>query len=101
MERPIKMIMALLLLAVLAVVLVHALLPYINAFLGAFILYVLLRPVYQFMIRRGRLPKKSFSSFVHCHILSSYIGAYVFPHLNYSDGITKCLGICRLSSYVR
>lgn len=57
MERPIKMIMALLLLAVLAVVLVHALLPYINAFLGAFILYVLLRPVYQFMIRRGRLPK--------------------------------------------
>ncbi|WP_292352525.1 AI-2E family transporter [Methanomethylovorans sp. PtaU1.Bin093] len=57
MERSIKMIMALLLLAALAVVLVHALLPYTNAFLGAFILYVLLRPVYHLMVRRGHLPK--------------------------------------------
>ena len=57
MERSIKMIMALLILAALAVVLVHALLPYTNAFLGAFILYVLLRPVYHLMVRRGHLPR--------------------------------------------
>jgi predicted PurR-regulated permease PerM len=57
MERSIKMAMALLMLAVLAAVLIHALLPYINAFLGAFILYVLLRPVYHLMVRRGNVPK--------------------------------------------
>jgi hypothetical protein len=38
------MAMALLLLGVLAVVLAKALLPYLNAFLGSFILYVILRP---------------------------------------------------------
>lgn len=57
MERSIKMAMALLLLAVLAVVLIHALLPYINAFLGAFILYVILRPIYQLMIKKAHLPR--------------------------------------------
>lgn len=57
MERPIKIAMALLLLAVLAVVLIHALLPYINAFLGAFILYVILRPIYQLMIKKAHLPR--------------------------------------------
>lgn len=57
MERPFKMAMALLMLAVLAAVLIHALLPYINAFLGAFILYVILRPLYHFMIRRVHLSR--------------------------------------------
>lgn len=57
MERPFKMVMALLLLSVLAVVLAKALLPYINAFLGAFILYVILRPIYQLMIQRAHLPR--------------------------------------------
>lgn len=57
MELSIKMIMALLLLTALTVVLVHALLPYTNAFLGAFILYVLLRPLYHLMVKRGHLPR--------------------------------------------
>lgn len=51
------MAMALLLLVMLAAVLTDALLPYINALLGAFILYVILRPTYKFMVRRGHLPK--------------------------------------------
>ncbi|AGB49532.1 putative permease [Methanomethylovorans hollandica DSM 15978] len=57
MERPFKMAMALLMLAVLAAVLIHALLPYINAFLGAFIIFVILRPLYHFMVRRGHLSR--------------------------------------------
>jgi predicted PurR-regulated permease PerM len=51
------MAMALLMLSVLAAVLIHALLPYINAFLGAFILFVILRPLYHFMVRRGHLSR--------------------------------------------
>lgn len=57
MERLFKMAMALLMLAVLAAVLIHALLPYINAFLGAFILFVILRPLYHFMVRKGHLSR--------------------------------------------
>ncbi|MBC7086126.1 MAG: AI-2E family transporter [Methanomethylovorans sp.] len=57
MERSIKMAMAFMILAALGIVLAHALLPYINAFLGAFILYVLFRPLYHLMIRKLHLPK--------------------------------------------
>lgn len=50
-----KMLQALLILAVLVAVLVYALYPYINAFFGAFILYVIFKPLYTYMIDRLKI----------------------------------------------
>ncbi|MEZ5333778.1 MAG: AI-2E family transporter [Methanolobus sp.] len=47
-----KMPQALLILVVLAAVLLYALYPYINAFFGAFILYVVFKPLYTYMINK-------------------------------------------------
>jgi predicted PurR-regulated permease PerM len=47
-----KMAQALLILVILAAVLLYALYPYINAFFGAFILYVVFKPLYKFMVRK-------------------------------------------------
>ncbi|WP_407355990.1 AI-2E family transporter [Methanolobus sp. WCC5] len=52
MKHSSKMLQALLVLGVLAIVLVYALYPYINAFFGAFILYVVFKPLYTYMTGR-------------------------------------------------
>ncbi|WP_135606294.1 AI-2E family transporter [Methanococcoides sp. NM1] len=56
-ERSVKMVLALLCIIILAIVLSYALLPYINAFLGAFILYVIFKPVYCLLTERFKLRK--------------------------------------------
>ncbi|WP_445476206.1 AI-2E family transporter [Methanococcoides methylutens] len=56
-ERSVKMVLALLCIIILAIVLSYALLPYINAFLGAFILYVIFKPVYCLLTDRLKLRK--------------------------------------------
>lgn len=56
-ERSVKMVLALLCIIILATVLSYALLPYINAFLGAFILYVIFNPVYCLLTERLKLRK--------------------------------------------
>ncbi|MDD3043827.1 MAG: AI-2E family transporter, partial [Methanosarcinaceae archaeon] len=60
MERPVKMMLALLLIIILAAVLSFSLLPYINAFFGAFILFVIFRPAYKFLKggKKKRLGKR-------------------------------------------
>lgn len=63
MERIVKMILALLIIIVLTAVVVYALLPYLNYFLGAFILYIIFKSLYHFFIKRLRL-KKQFSAFL-------------------------------------
>ncbi|MDG6244028.1 MAG: AI-2E family transporter [Methanolobus sp.] len=55
MKNSSKMPQALLVLGVLAIVLVYALYPYINAFFGAFILYVIFKPLYTYMTSRMRI----------------------------------------------
>jgi predicted PurR-regulated permease PerM len=56
-ERSVKMVLALLAIIILAVVLSYALIPYINAFLGAFILYAIFKPVYCLLTERFKLRK--------------------------------------------
>ncbi len=56
-ERSVKMVLALLCIIILAIVLSYALLPYVNAFLGAFILYVIFKPVYCLLTERFKLRK--------------------------------------------
>ncbi len=57
MESPFKMSLALLLIIILAAVLSYALLPYINYFFGAFILFVIFRPLYVFLRDRPKFGK--------------------------------------------
>ncbi|MBP1908693.1 AI-2E family transporter [Methanolobus bombayensis] len=47
-----KMPQALLILTILAAALAYALYPYINAFFGAFILYVVFKPLYKYLVRK-------------------------------------------------
>jgi len=49
MESPFKMSLALLLIIILGAALSYALFPYINYFFGAFILFVIFRPLYVFL----------------------------------------------------
>jgi predicted PurR-regulated permease PerM len=58
MERNIKMTLALLIIVALTAVIVYAGLPYLNYFLGAFILYIIFESLYHFFIRRTRLNKQ-------------------------------------------
>jgi predicted PurR-regulated permease PerM len=58
MEKTVKMALALLIIIVLTAVTVYAILPYLNYFFGAFILYVIFRPMYQFFLKKVRIPKK-------------------------------------------
>ncbi|WP_245596061.1 AI-2E family transporter [Methanolobus sp. WCC1] len=53
-----KMAQALLILAILAAVLLYALYPYINAFFGAFILYVVFKPLYTYLITKQKINKR-------------------------------------------
>ncbi|TQD26185.1 AI-2E family transporter [Methanolobus vulcani] len=52
-----KMLQALLVLVILAAVLAYALYPYINAFFGAFILYVVFKPLYNYLITKQKINK--------------------------------------------
>ncbi|WP_319508104.1 AI-2E family transporter [uncultured Methanolobus sp.] len=52
-----KMPQALLILSVLAAVLIYALYPYINAFFGAFILYVVFKPLYVYLTTKKNINK--------------------------------------------
>ncbi len=52
------MIQALLILVILAAVLVYALYPYINAFFGAFILYVVFKPLYTYLVIKQKINKR-------------------------------------------
>ncbi|WP_094228996.1 AI-2E family transporter [Methanolobus psychrotolerans] len=57
MDHSSKMPQALLMLSVLAAILIYALYPYINAFFGAFILYVIFKPLYIYMTNKKRVNK--------------------------------------------
>jgi predicted PurR-regulated permease PerM len=52
MEKNVKMALALLIITVLTVVIVYAMLPYLNYFFGAFILYIIFVPLYHLLVRR-------------------------------------------------
>ncbi len=52
MEKNVKMALALLIITVLTVVIVYAMLPYLNYFFGAFILYIIFAPLYHLLVRR-------------------------------------------------
>lgn len=58
MERLVKMALALLIIIILTAVIVYATLPYLNYFFGAFILYILFRSLYQFLVKRVRIRKQ-------------------------------------------
>ena len=55
MERIVKMVMSLLTIILLTMVIVYATLPYLNYFLGAFILYIIFRSLYHFFVKKTRL----------------------------------------------
>ncbi|MDI9395813.1 MAG: AI-2E family transporter [Euryarchaeota archaeon] len=58
MKRIEKMALALLIIIILTAVIVYATLPYLNYFFGAFILYIIFRPLYHFFVKRGRIKKQ-------------------------------------------
>jgi|SRR5665647_110393 len=58
MERIAKMALALLIIIILTAVIVHATLPYLNYFFGAFILYIIFGSLYHFLVKRVRLQKQ-------------------------------------------
>jgi Predicted permease len=52
MEKIAKMALALLIIIVLTAVIIYATLPYLNYFFGAFILYIIFRPLYHLLVRK-------------------------------------------------
>ena len=58
MERIVKMLLSLLTIILLTAVIVYATLPYLNYFLGAFILYIIFRSLYHFFVKNTRLNKQ-------------------------------------------
>jgi predicted PurR-regulated permease PerM len=58
MEKVVKMTLALLIIIVLTAVIIYATLPYLNYFFGAFILYIIFRSPYHFLVKRYRLQKQ-------------------------------------------
>jgi predicted PurR-regulated permease PerM len=58
MEKVVKMTLALLIISVLTAVIVYATLPYLNYFFGAFVLYIIFRSLYHFLVKRARLQKQ-------------------------------------------
>jgi len=58
MKRIAKMVMALLTIILLTAVIVYATLPYLNYFLGAFILYIIFRSLYHFFVKKTRINKQ-------------------------------------------
>lgn len=63
MEKLVKMALALLIIIILTAVIVYASLPYLNYFFGAFILYIIFRSLFQFLVTKVRL-KKQLSAFI-------------------------------------
>ncbi|HEY3361108.1 MAG TPA: AI-2E family transporter [Methanosarcina sp.] len=55
MEKIAKMALALLIIIVLTAVIIYATLPYLNYFFGAFILYIIFRPLYHLLVKKGRI----------------------------------------------
>lgn len=55
MERSAKMALALLIIIILTVAIVYATLPFLNYFFGAFILYIIFRPLYHFFVKKVRI----------------------------------------------
>lgn len=79
MERSSKMWQALVILILLAIVLAYALYPYISAFFGAFILYVVFKPLYRFLASRlGLKPAISALTVIFISILIILIPVYIF-----------------------
>lgn len=64
MEKSVKMVLALLIIIILTLVIAYATFPYINYIFGAFILYVIFRFLYQFMIKKLRIQKQFAAVFV-------------------------------------
>jgi predicted PurR-regulated permease PerM len=58
MEKIVKMVLSLLTITLLTPVIVYATLPYLNYFLGAFILYIIFRSLYHFFVKKIRLNKQ-------------------------------------------
>ena len=58
MEKIVKMVLSLLTITLLTTVIVYATLPYLNYFLGAFILYIIFRSLYHFFVKKIRLNKQ-------------------------------------------
>jgi predicted PurR-regulated permease PerM len=58
MKRLVKMALALLIIIILTTVIVYASLPYLNYFFGAFILYIIFRSLYQFLVKKVRIRKQ-------------------------------------------
>jgi len=58
MERSVQTALALLLIIVLSAVILYAVLPYINYFLGSFILYAIFKPLYHSLLKRTRFNRQ-------------------------------------------
>ncbi|MDY9927533.1 AI-2E family transporter [Methanosarcina sp.] len=58
MEKYVRTALALLLIIVLSAIIVYAVLPYIDYFFGAFILSVIFKPLYYFLLKRARLNRQ-------------------------------------------
>ena len=74
MEKNVKMALALLIIVVLTAVIVYAIFPYLNYFIGAFILYIIFEPLYHFFVKRTRLNKQFAAVLVI--IISIFVGNY-------------------------
>jgi predicted PurR-regulated permease PerM len=55
MEKTAKMVLALIIIIILTAVVIYATLPYLNYFFGAFILYIVFRPLHHFFVRKIRI----------------------------------------------
>jgi predicted PurR-regulated permease PerM len=64
MEKSVKMVLALLIIILLTLVVAYATLPYINYIFGAFILFVIFRSLYQFLINKLKIQKQFAAVFV-------------------------------------
>lgn len=58
MEKNVKMALALLIIVVLTAVIIYAILPYLNYFFGAFILYIIFESLYRFFVKKTRLNRQ-------------------------------------------
>lgn len=58
MEKNVKMALALLIIVILTAVIIYAILPYLNYFFGAFILYIIFESLYRFFLKKTRLNRQ-------------------------------------------
>ncbi|KXS40331.1 MAG: hypothetical protein AWU59_2576 [Methanolobus sp. T82-4] len=95
-----KMSQALLVLAVLTIVLAYALYPYINAFFGAFILYILLRPMYVLLVTRLRFrPSAAAITMIVLSILIILIPLYLLFTIVVFQAQNVLLNIDEITAY--